>query len=103
MDTTEQVVTEDGAPLMERGMPSIYRKSRGELSYIGMPVGGIGCGLLYLGGDGKLWLWDIFNLPKEGVIPKTVDVPLMIWGGGNTIGARDGAAYVAPHRQVSPL
>lgn len=103
MDTTEQVVAEDGAPLLERGMPSIYRKSRGELSYIGMPVGGIGCGLLYLGGDGKLWLWDIFNLPKEGVLLKTVDVPLMIWGGGSTVGARDGAAYVAPHRQVSPL
>jgi hypothetical protein len=32
-----------------------------QLKYVGMPVGGIGCGQLYLGGDGRLWLWDIFK------------------------------------------
>jgi uncharacterized protein (DUF608 family) len=26
-----------------------------------MPVGGVCCGQLYLGADGRLWLWEIFN------------------------------------------
>ena len=45
--------------LAERGEPQIYRGD--ELKYIGMPVGGLVAGPLYLGGDGKLWQWDIFN------------------------------------------
>jgi non-lysosomal glucosylceramidase len=45
--------------LRERGQPTTY--SGNDLKYIGMPVGGGCCGQLYLGGDGKLWLWDVIN------------------------------------------
>ena len=45
--------------LFERGMPEILRGAN--LKYVGMPVSGICSGQLYLGGDGRLWHWDIFN------------------------------------------
>ncbi|MGD9420493.1 MAG: GH116 family glycosyl-hydrolase [Verrucomicrobiota bacterium JB025] len=47
------------ASLTERGAPEVFQGK--DLNYVGMPIGGMGCGQLYLGGDGKLWLWDIFK------------------------------------------
>ena len=45
--------------LFAKGQNKVYKGE--ELTCIGMPIGGICAGQLYLGGDGKLWHWDIFN------------------------------------------
>ena len=45
--------------LFARGEKTVYRWPQSEK--IGMPVGGLCCGQVYLGGDGRLWHWDIFN------------------------------------------
>lgn len=47
------------ASLFARGSRTVYRGK--ELEKIGMPVGGLCSGQVYLGGDGRLWNWDIFN------------------------------------------
>ena len=78
--------------LYKRGVVTQYLKSKNELQYIGMPVGGITTGTLYLGGDGRLWLWDIFNQNQEGIDPKEV-----LWDAtGKKVKPRDGSAYIAP-------
>jgi uncharacterized protein (DUF608 family) len=45
--------------LFAKGSRTVYRGD--ELKKIGMPVGGLCAGQVYLGGDGRLWHWDIFN------------------------------------------
>ena len=54
--------------LTSRGLPEVYSSLKDKLKYIGMPIGGIGCGQLYISGDGRLWLWDIFqsSYKREG-------------------------------------
>jgi len=87
--------------LYARGEPSVYSKAKGELRFIGMPVGGLCCGTVYLGGDGKLWLWDIFNQNSNGIEPRNVP-----WGGfghPHNVNPQNGANYVQPAKQESPF
>ncbi|WP_316752645.1 GH116 family glycosyl-hydrolase [Pedobacter gandavensis] len=84
--------------LYNRGKETAYYKTKNELKYIGMPVGGLHAGTVYVGGDGRLWLWQIYNETfegaQEGIDPKTVN-----WNDGTElrkIRVRDGAAYVEP-------
>ena len=65
--------------LTDRGVPTVYRGE--ELKYIGMPIGGICAGQLYLGGDGRLWHWGIFNkwanaFDQHYVKPPLVESPV---------------------------
>jgi uncharacterized protein (DUF608 family) len=80
--------------LYHRGIATTYLKSKNELQYIGMPAGGLHTGTMYLGGDGRLWLYGIYNDDREGVDPKTAS-----WNNGTKeipVISRDGANYVEP-------
>ena len=79
------------ASLTERGKPSSWT-DWAALEHIGMPVAGIGTGTVYLGGDGRLWGWDVFNMPHEGCVPSTIP----------GLKERDGSNYVKPSKMESP-
>lgn len=61
------------ASLAARGEPLRASSRRDELRFIGMPVGGIGCGRVLLSGDGRLWCWDIFN--RSPFAPPATPIP----------------------------
>ncbi|RYG24082.1 hypothetical protein EON82_11965 [bacterium] len=81
--------------LLEKGTREWHRGDA--LKYIGMPIGGICAGQVYLGGDGRLWLWDIFNQIKLGTVVKDVKFR------GETFSAGGGANYMEPPEQVHPF
>jgi non-lysosomal glucosylceramidase len=84
------------ASLTQRGTVERYVKSQNQLQYIGLPVGGIMCGTVYLGGDGKLWVWEIFNRQQIGVEPNQATY------NGQIIDPGSGATYVNPlHQEAS--
>lgn len=64
-ETADQKLIEKGFDqkwidsLTEKGKPEVW--SGDQLKYIGMPIGGLFAGQVYLGGDGRLWYWDIQN------------------------------------------
>ena len=88
--------------LYQRGFVTTYKKTKNELQYIGMPIGGIFTGTVYVGGDGRLWLWDIFNENQNGIDPKTIE-----WGMdlhvGKKVRPQDGSAYVQPAKDIRPI
>ncbi len=83
------------ASLFEKGEPTWYEGS--DLDTIGMPVGGICAGQVYLTGDGRLVYWDIFNQNfnsgwgsenyREGRLPTS-----MVINDGSTIRVVDAPA-----------
>ncbi len=73
------------ASLFAKGKPRVYCGE--DLKTIGMPAGGICAGQIYLGGDGNLWLWDIFNKTTHGVCNK----------------GASGENYVKPLEQQGPV
>ncbi|MCI0499541.1 MAG: non-lysosomal glucosylceramidase [Planctomycetales bacterium] len=82
--------------LFNRGRKQVYT-DRKALEHIGMPVGGIFAGTVYLSGDGRLWLWDIFNRDQEGILPTTVTYK------GNSVPSRNGARYIKPAPVTIPF
>ncbi|MEH6549153.1 MAG: GH116 family glycosyl-hydrolase [Pseudomonadales bacterium] len=88
--------------LYERGSATTYQGWQ-QLQYIGMPIGGIGTGTVYIGGDGKLWVWDIFNENHEGVVPQVFEHPtLTSLFGEKGLNERHGSNYINPPAQISP-
>ena len=84
------------ASLAARGAKPTYHQ-REALGHIGMPVGGLFAGTVYLSGDGRLWLWNVFNDDPNGIAPRTVQYQ------GQGLQPGSGANYVSPAKSESPF
>ncbi len=86
--------------LYARGEKQTYTDPQ-MLARIGMPVGGLFAGTVYLSGDGRLWLWDIFNRDQNGILPREADLPEGIGVGGNA--NMRGLNYLSPAPVTQPF
>lgn len=86
--------------LFARGEKEVY-SDPASLHRIGMPVGGLFAGTVYLSGDGRLWLWDIFNRDQNGILPRNEKLPEGIGVGGNN--NMRGLNYLSPAPLTQPF
>lgn len=71
------------------------------LPQIGMTASGLCTGTVYLSGDGRLFVWDIFNQHHEGVVAQTAPIPegmknIADSGPNQRVRERDGASFISP-------
>ena len=88
--------------LFDRGEKEVYSDPRA-LKQIGMPVGGLFTGTVYLAGDGRLWLWDIFNRDQEGIAPRVGKQTHELRGKVRPLNTREGLNYISPAVLESPF
>ncbi|MDF7825978.1 GH116 family glycosyl hydrolase [Pontiellaceae bacterium B12227] len=81
---------------LDRGITG--SKNDDSLKYIGMPVGGIACGTVYLNGDGRLYVWDLWSDGHIGVVQQVIPLPegFPNWRKRNDVPVHCGANYMKP-------